>query len=249
MRIDKRQPGDLRPVRLVPNPLRYAEGSCQIEWGHNKVLCAVTVEGRVPGWMAGQGKGWLTAEYAMLPRSSKQRITRDGNRSQPNSRSIEIQRLIGRALRAVVDLNAFGERLITVDCDVIEADGGTRSAAITGGFVAVALAIQNLRAQQQIGRNARILKDYVGAVSVGIVEGRPVLDLCYLEDSQAETDMNVVMTGGGRFVEVQGTAEGEPFDAGQLDAMLALARQGIDQLVALQRDVVQIEVPESASRE
>lgn len=239
-RIDKRQENELREVRLVPNPLRYAEGSCQIEWGNNKVLCAATVDARVPNWLAGQGRGWITAEYAMLPRSSKQRIERDANRNKPNSRGIEIQRLIGRALRAVVDLNAFGERTITIDCDVIEADGGTRTAAITGGFVALALAIENLREQQQIGKNARILKDYLAAVSVGIVEGRPVLDLCYLEDSQAETDMNVVMTGSGEFVEIQGTAEGSPFSRALLDDLLGLASEGIEELVKLQKAVVTI---------
>lgn len=243
MRIDKRQPGDLRAIRLIPNPLRYAEGSCEIQWGNNRILCAATVEARVPGWMMGTGKGWITAEYSMLPRSSKQRIVRDSERSKPNSRGIEIQRLIGRALRAVVDLKAFGERSITIDCDVIEADGGTRTASITGGFVALALAIQNLRAQQQIGKNARILKDYVAGVSVGIVESQPVLDLCYLEDSQAETDMNVVMTGAGSFVEVQGTAEGEPFGPEQLSSMLALAREGINHVIGLQREIVSIEPP------
>lgn len=240
-RVDGRALDQLRDVRIIANPLRYAEGSCQIEWGNNKILCAATVEGVVPKWMAGKGKGWVTAEYAMLPRSSKQRIPRESSRTRPNSRAIEIQRLIGRALRAVVDVNAFGERMVTVDCDVIEADGGTRTACITGGFVALALALKNLRENGQIGKNARILKDYLGAVSVGIVEGRPVLDLNYIEDSQADTDMNVVMTGSGQFVEIQGTAESDPFSRELLDEMLGLAESGIQQLIALQREIVGLE--------
>lgn len=237
-RVDGRALDQLRDVKLTPNPLRYAEGSCLIEWGFNKILCAATVEAGVPKWLAGQGRGWVTAEYSMLPRSSKQRIPRDSQRNRPNSRGIEIQRLIGRSLRAVVDSQAFGERQITIDCDVIEADGGTRSACITGGFVAMALAIRNLRENQQIAKNAQILRDYVAAVSVGVVEGRPVLDLNYLEDSQAETDMNVVMTGGGQFVEVQGTAESVPFAREVLDEMLALGGQGIRHLIELQKAIV-----------
>ncbi|MEQ8822099.1 MAG: ribonuclease PH [Sumerlaeia bacterium] len=236
-RIDGRAPNRLRPVRLVPDYLRFAEGSVLVEWGNNRVICAATVENGVPGWLIGQGQGWVTAEYAMLPRSSKQRIMRDANRNKPNSRGIEIQRLIGRSIRSVVDLKAFGERTILIDCDVLEADGGTRTASITGAFVALALAIRKLREAGQIGKKP-ILTDYLAAVSVGIVEGRPVLDLDYLEDSQAETDMNVVMTGAGKYVEVQGTAEGAPFSAKELQALLALAGEGIGQLIAAQKEVV-----------
>ncbi len=243
MRIDRRKTDELREIKITPNPLRYAEGSCEIQWGNNRVLCAATVEGMVPKWLAGQGRGWVTAEYSMLPRSTKQRIKRDNNRDRPNSRAIEIQRIIGRSLRAVVDLKAFGERMITVDCDVIEADGGTRTACITGGFVAMALAIENLRANQQIGKNAQVLTDYVAAVSVGVVEGQPVLDLNYLEDSQAETDMNVVMTGAGRYVEIQGTAEGAPYSRNELNTLLDLAAGGIEHLIAAQREVVSLSVP------
>jgi ribonuclease PH len=238
MRIDGRAANELRSVTFTPNYLRFAEGSVLVEWGKNKVLCAATVEQRVPPHLIGSGTGWVTAEYAMLPRSAKQRIQRDGTRNSPNSRSIEIARLIGRSLRAIVDLRAFGERCIVVDCDVIESDGGTRTASITGGFLAVALAIQRLREEGQIGREARLLKDYLAAVSVGIVEGRPVLDLNYLEDSTANTDMNVVMTGAGHYVEVQGTAEKDPFPPEQLAAMLALAREGTAALVERQKQIV-----------
>ncbi|MBI5154925.1 ribonuclease PH [Candidatus Poribacteria bacterium] len=240
MRIDGRGADQLREVRVTPNYLRFAEGSCLIEWGKNKVLCAATVEPAVPPWLAGKGGGWVTAEYAMLPRSSKQRVPRDAGRTRPNARAIEIQRLIGRALRAATDMKAFGERMITIDCDVIEADGGTRTASITGGFVAMALAIRNLREAGQIARTATILNNYVAAASVGIVEGRAVLDLNYLEDSQAETDMNVVMTSAGDFIEVQGTAEARPYTRAQLDEMLALAKHGIDQLIAIQRGIVEL---------
>jgi len=241
MRIDKRQPEDLREISIDANPLRFAEGSCEIRWGRNRILCAATVEGSVPKWLAGQGKGWVTAEYAMLPRSSRQRIVRDSQRQRPNSRGLEIQRIIGRSLRAVVDLKALGERMITIDCDVIEADGGTRTACITGGFVALALAAKQMREQEQLGRNVRLLKDYVAAVSVGIVEGRRVVDLNYMEDSQAQTDMNVVMTGKGGFVEVQGTAEGEAFPREDMDALLDMGARAVARLVEMQRSVVDIE--------
>jgi ribonuclease PH len=240
MRIDKREAEDLREIVIDANPLRFAEGSCEIRWGRNRILCAVTVEGTVPKWLAGQGKGWVTAEYAMLPRSTRQRIVRDSQRSKPNSRALEIQRIIGRSLRAVVDLKALGERTITVDCDVIEADGGTRTACITGGYVALALAAKQMREQEQLGKNAKLLKDYVAAVSVGIVEGRRVVDLNYMEDSQAETDMNIVMTGEGRFVEVQGTAEGEAFPREELDALLDMGSRAVSRLVALQKTIVDI---------
>jgi ribonuclease PH len=240
MRIDGRTADQLREIKITPNYLRFAEGSALIEWGKNKVICAATLEPKVPPYLTGSGQGWVTAEYAMLPRSAKQRIQRDGGRGKPNSRAIEISRLIGRSLRAAVDLKAFGERAILIDCDVIESDGGTRTASITGGFVALALAIQRLREDQQIAKGARVLRDYVGAVSVGIVEGKPVLDLNYLEDSTADTDMNVVLTGAGDFIEVQGTAEKDPFTQVQFDAMLAVARKGMAEIVAAQRAVVDI---------
>lgn len=245
-RIDGRATDQLREVRVIPNVLRHAEGSCEIHWGRNRILCAATVEGTVPKWLAGQGKGWLTAEYAMHPRASRQRIERDANRNKPNARGLEIQRIIGRSLRAAIDLKALGERSITIDCDVIEADGGTRTASITGGYIALGLAIANMRQQQQIARGALLLKEPVAAVSVGLVEGRAVLDLNYLEDSQAEADMNVVMTSSGKFVEVQGTAEAAPFSPEQFAEMLALARKGIAELVAIQRSIVDDDVAPGA---
>lgn len=239
-RIDGRAPNQLRELKFTPNYLRFAEGSVLLEWGNNKIICAATVSPKVPPWMVGKGAGWVTAEYSMLPRSSKQRVPRDAYRNYPNSRAIEIQRLIGRALRAICDMDAFGERMITIDCDVVEADGGTRTASITGGFVALALAIENLRNSGQIGKKP-ILKDYLAAVSVGIVEGRPVADLNYMEDSQAETDMNVVMTGNGDYVEIQGTAEEKPFTPTQLQDLLALAHASTQQLIAMQKEIVRIE--------
>lgn len=239
-RIDGRAADQLREVRFTPNYLRFAEGSVLVEWGKNKVLCAATVEQRVPPHLAGSGTGWVTAEYSMLPRSAKQRIQRDGTRTKPNSRALEIQRLIGRSLRAVVDMAAFGERSILIDCDVIESDGGTRTASITGGFLALALAVQRLRDEQQIGQNARIIKDYLAAVSVGIVEGQPVLDLNYLEDFSAETDMNLVVTGSGDFVEIQGTAEKHPFTDAELTELLRLGRKGCAEVIALQKEIVRI---------
>ena len=239
-RIDGRAPNQLRELKFTPNYLRFAEGSVLLEWGNNKIICAATVSPKVPPWMVGKGAGWVTAEYSMLPRSSKQRVPRDAYRNYPNSRAIEIQRLIGRALRAICDMDAFGERMITIDCDVVEADGGTRTASITGGFVALALAIENLRNSGQIGKKP-ILKDYLAAVSVGIVEGRPVADLNYMEDSQAETDMNVVMTGNGDYVEIQGTAEEKPFTPNQLQDLLALAHASTQQLIAMQKEIVRIE--------
>ncbi|CAN5219811.1 ribonuclease PH [soil metagenome] len=240
MRIDGRAADQLREVKITPNYLRFAEGSVMIEWGKNKVLCAATIEQRVPPHLIGSGQGWVTAEYAMLPRSAKQRIQRDTGRGKPNARGIEIQRLIGRALRAIVNLSAFGERSILIDCDVIESDGGTRTASITGSFVALALAIERMREDQLVGKNAVILKDYLAAVSVGVVEGKPVLDLNYLEDSAAETDMNVVLTGAGSFVEIQGTAEKHPFTEAEFQAMMQLARKGAAEVVAIQKSIVDI---------
>ena len=240
IRIDGRQADQLRPVRIEPGYIEHAEGSCLIEDGKTRVICTATVENRVPPHVYGTGSGWITAEYSMLPRSSAQRIVRDGVRGKIGGRSHEIQRLIGRSLRAIFDLKRFGERTVIIDCDVIQADGGTRCASVTGGFVALALAMERLRRDNRLG--IQPLKDYVAAVSVGIVEGAPALDLCYLEDAQAEVDMNVVLTGSGKFVEIQGTAEAQPFDAGQLAAMQALALGGIEQLVRAQQQVVPLQL-------
>ena len=228
---------ELRPLKLRPGYLRYAEGSCLVELGDTVVLCAASVEDRVPPFLKGTGRGWITAEYGMLPRSTQARTARDIWRGKAGGRTHEIQRLIGRSLRAIADLPALGERQIVIDCDVIEADGSTRVAAISGGFVALAGAIHHLQEAGAVKKP--VLKDYVAAVSVGIVGGRLCLDLAYAEDSAAEVDMNVVMTGRGRFVEVQGTAEGKPFTAAQLTNMTSLASDGISQLIAIQRRVLQ----------
>jgi ribonuclease PH len=212
----------------------YAEGSCLISTGRTRVLCTASVDEFVPDWRRGRGAGWITAEYAMLPRSTHTRTQRE--RGKVGGRTQEIQRLIGRALRATTDLRALGERTITVDCDVLVADGGTRTAAITGGFVALVLALDRLRRQAAIARVP--VTDYVAATSVGIVDGTPLLDLAYDEDSRAEVDMNVVKTSGGKFIELQGTAETQPFDRDGLDQLLALADRGIQSLIARQREVV-----------
>jgi len=235
-RPDRRLPEQCRPVRITPGYLLTAEGSVLLETGHTRVICAATVEDTVPPFLRGSGKGWVTAEYSMLPRSTVTRSARDAVKGRQSGRSQEIQRLIGRSLRAVTDLTALGERSVIVDCDVIQADGGTRCASITGGFVALALALKQMA-------EARILKrvplaDYVAATSVGVVDGLPLLDLCYEEDSKAEVDMNVVMTGAGRFVEVQATAEHAVFDYARLHEMLALAEAGIKELLAAQRRIV-----------
>jgi ribonuclease PH len=235
-RADGRRPRELRPVRITPNYLRHAEGSALIELGVTRVLCAASVEESVPPFLRGRGRGWVTAEYAMLPRSTHTRSEREASRGKIGGRTHEIQRLIGRSLRGIVNLDALGERSIWIDCDVIEADGGTRTAAITGAYVALVLALRKLEAAGLIG--GAIVADHVAAVSVGIVGGRTCLDLAYEEDSRAEVDMNVVMTGRGRFIEVQGTAEGKPFTAGQLSALTTLAAEGIAELVQKQREVL-----------
>jgi ribonuclease PH len=234
-RSDGRTPGDLRPVRVTRDYLRHPEGSVLVEFGDTKVLCTASLEEKVPPFLKGQGKGWVTAEYGMLPRSTNTRMNRE--RNGPSGRSQEIQRLVGRSLRAVVEMAKLGERTVWVDCDVIQADGGTRTAAITGSFIAVADAIGTLvKAGTLPGSPVR---DCVAAISVGIVHGTPVLDLNYVEDSAAEVDMNVVMTGAGAFVEVQGTAEQTPFGRDRLTAMLALAETGIGRLIALQRRILE----------
>ncbi len=231
-----RAPHELRPVRITRNYTRHAEGSVLIEFGDTRVLCTASVEPRVPPFLKDRGVGWLTAEYGMLPRSTGTRTEREAARGRQSGRTHEIQRLIGRALRAVTDLAALGERTIRVDCDVLQADGGTRTAAITGAFVAVHDALEWMRTRDLLA--ALPVKDFVAAVSVGIVRGVPLLDLDYAEDSACDTDMNVVMTGAGRYVEVQGTAEGEPFARAEMEALLALSEKGVSELVARQRAVL-----------
>ena len=233
MRPSGRADDALRPVRLTRHYTKHAEGSVLVEFGDTKVICTATVEERVPRFLKGKNQGWVTAEYGMLPRSTGQRMNREAAQGRQGGRTLEIQRLIGRSLRAVVDLAALGERTVTVDCDVIQADGGTRTAAITGGYVALVDALRAVCNDPDV-----VLKGQVASVSVGIVGGAPVLDLDYAEDSTAETDMNVVMDDQGRFIEVQGTAEGHPFTRAELDALLALAAKGIDELIRLQREVL-----------
>jgi ribonuclease PH len=235
-RSDTRQPDQLRPTTITPNYLVHAEGSVLIEVGRTRVLCAASVEDRVPPFLKNSGKGWVTAEYGMLPRSTTTRSTREAAIGKVGGRTHEIQRLIGRSLRSVTRLAHLGERTIWVDCDVIQADGGTRTAAITGAFVALVLALETMRAKGQIG--AIPVDDYVAATSVGIVNGAPLLDLAYDEDSKADVDMNVVKTGRGLFIEVQGTAEHTPFDRAALDSLLGLADKGIQELIGLQREIV-----------
>ncbi|SIN69819.1 RNAse PH [Sulfurivirga caldicuralii] len=232
-----RAPDEMRPVQIEPGYTKYAEGSVLISVGDTRVLCNASVEERVPPFLQGQGQGWITAEYGMLPRSTGTRMRREASAGKQGGRTVEIQRLIGRALRAGVDLTRLGERTITVDCDVLQADGGTRTAAITGGFVALALAIRTLQRGGKLS-DAPILH-HVAATSVGVLDGHPILDLEYCEDSIAETDMNLVMTDDSRFIEVQGTAEGAPFSRDELDAMLALGALGIAELIALQKAVLE----------
>ena len=235
-RPSKRAPDQLRPVTITRNYTRHAEGSVLIEFGDTKVICTASVEDKVPGFLKGKGQGWLTAEYGMLPRATHTRGDREAARGKQSGRTQEIQRLIGRSLRAVTDLTLLGERTIQIDCDVIQADGGTRTASITGAWVAVQDAVSGLIARGAI--SASPLKDHVAAISVGIYQGMPVLDLDYLEDSACDTDMNVVMTGAGGFVEVQGTAEGAAFTRAEMDRLLELAGHGIGQLVALQKQAL-----------
>ena len=231
-RSNERRAGQLRPVRFERNFTRYAEGSVLVSFGETRVLCTATVEESVPPFLRGQGKGWVTAEYSMLPRATHTRSAREAARGKQGGRTLEIQRLIGRALRAVIDFEALGERTILLDCDVLQADGGTRTASITGAWVALADAIDGLVASGKLERSP--LRDSVAAVSVGIINGEPRLDLDYSEDSAASVDMNIVMTGDGRFVEVQGTAEDEPFTDAELDALRELGRLGCRELTVLQ---------------
>ena len=241
MRPDGRAPDELRPTVLEVGVLPYPEGSCMISTGQTRVLCAATVEERVPPFRKGSGLGWVTAEYAMLPRSTQTRTERDGRKGRIDGRSQEIQRLIGRSLRAAVDFSALGERSILIDCDVIVADGGTRTAAITGGYVALALAVRALQDARAVG--PAVLRQPIAAVSAGVVGGEPRLDLDYLEDSAAGTDLNCVGAADGRLIEVQGTAEGAPFSRDELDRLLELSGAGLRRLFAAQAQALGIAVP------
>lgn len=236
MRTDGRGWDELRPVTITRGIMKYAEGSALIETGETRVLCTATIENRVPPFLKDTGKGWVTAEYSMLPRSTKERITRDSVRGRIGGRSHEIQRIIGRALRSVIDLGKLGERSITIDCDVLQADGGTRTASITGAFVALSDAALNLIREGVLTENP--ILDFIAAVSVGIVGGKPALDLNYEEDSSAEVDMNVAMTGSGLLVEIQGTAEGKPFSKRNLNALLKLSEKGITELIEKQKEIL-----------
>ncbi len=236
IRPDGRRPDELRPISYETNYLAYAEGSVLFSAGNTRVLCAASVEDKVPPWMRGRGTGWITAEYAMLPRATSERTQRESSKGKIGGRTHEIQRIIGRALRAVVDLSCLGERTIWIDCDVIQADGGTRTASITGAYIALALALR--KSFDPSDAKTWPLKGQIAATSVGIVGGVPVLDLPYVEDSTAEVDMNVAMTDAGSYVELQGTAEGAPFDRNQLGELLDLAEHGIRQLFAHQRDAL-----------
>jgi ribonuclease PH len=233
MRPSGRQPAQMRAVTLERNVAMKAEGSCLVSFGNTKVLCTASVETSVPGWLRGKGQGWVTAEYGMLPRATGSRTRREATAGKQSGRTQEIQRLIGRSLRAVVDLEALGEIQITLDCDVLEADGGTRTASITGAYVALSDAVKWLE-ERKLNKGT-ILKDSVAAVSCGIYRGTPLIDLDYLEDVEAETDANFVMTGSGKFVEIQGTAEGAPFDRAELEALMSLAQAGIAELSDKQR--------------
>jgi ribonuclease PH len=236
MRVDGRLSEQLRPTRITPNYTMHAEGAVLVEAGNTKVICTASVEDRVPPFRRNSGKGWVTAEYGMLPRATTTRMQREASSGRVAGRTQEIQRLIGRSLRAVTRLEEMGERTITLDCDVIQADGGTRTASITGAFVAMVLAIQKLR-ERNVLRTMPV-RDYVAATSVGIVDGTPMLDLAYTEDSAAEVDMNVVKTGGGLFIELQGTAESLPFGREALNGLIDLADNGIRQLIAIQKNLV-----------
>ena len=233
-RADGRTPDNLRPITIERGWSAQAEGSALISFGNTKVLCTASFTNGVPRWLTGKGKGWVTAEYAMLPRATNDRNDRESVKGRIGGRTHEISRLIGRSLRAVIDTKALGENTIVIDCDVLQADGGTRTAAITGAYIALADAVEWGRDKGFIGKNAKALIDSVAAVSVGIIDGVPMLDLAYVEDVRAETDMNVVMTGRGLFVEVQGTAEGAPFDKRELDALLELAGNGAARLTEIQ---------------
>jgi ribonuclease PH len=233
MRPSKRKPDELRPVSIDRAVSMHAEGSCLIKFGNTHVFCTASLEERIPPWLKGQGRGWVTAEYGMLPRATAERTRREASAGKQGGRTVEIQRLIGRSLRSVIDLQKLGERQISIDCDVIQADGGTRTAAITGAWVALHDCLQWMKTRDMIRDG--VLKDHVAAVSCGIYKGMPVLDLDYAEDSKADTDSNFVMTGSGGIVEIQATAEAEPFQRETFDVMVGLARKGISELVSLQK--------------
>ena len=233
MRPSGRAPNELRKIVLTPHFTKHAEGSVLVEFGDTRVICTASIEERVPGFLKGKGSGWITAEYGMLPRATHERSAREAARGKQGGRTMEIQRLIGRSLRAAMDLEALGERTVTLDCDVIQADGGTRTASITGSYVALRLAVEALLKQRKLKTNP--IHGQIASVSVGICNGVPVLDLDYREDCDAETDMNVVMNDAGAYIEVQGTAEGHAYRRDELDAMLDLASQGISELMAIQR--------------
>ncbi|MGI9213190.1 MAG: ribonuclease PH [Methylococcaceae bacterium] len=237
MRPSGRNPDELRDIILNCHYTKHAEGSVLVEYGDTRVLCTASIEDRVPPFLKGKGCGWITAEYGMLPRATHERSQREASRGRQGGRTMEIQRLIGRALRATLDLNALGERTLTLDCDVLQADGGTRTASITGSYVALSLAVERLIKQRKLKSNP--LHGQIAAVSVGIYKGIPILDLDYNEDSEAETDMNVVMNDAGAFIELQGTAEGHAFRREELDAMLGLAEQGIRRLMDIQRQALE----------
>lgn len=226
----------MRPITITPGYIRHAEGSALVECGETRIICTASIEDKIPIFLRGAGQGWVTAEYGMLPRSTGTRMIRESSRGKPSGRTQEIQRLIGRALRSVVDLKSLGERTVWIDCDVIQADGGTRTASITGAFISLVAALETLVAAQKLDQ--AVLLDYVAAVSVGIVSGQALLDLCYEEDSSADVDMNVIMTGNGKLVEVQGTAERNSFSRQELDLMLDLAGKGIEEIVILQQEIV-----------
>ncbi len=236
MRPSGRRPNELRPIRFTCHYTKHAEGSVLVEFGDTRVLCTASVDERVPNFLRGQGQGWVTAEYGMLPRATHERTSREAALGRQAGRTQEIQRLIGRSLRAAVDLKTLGERSVVIDCDVLQADGGTRTASITGGFVALALAVEKLLQEHKLGKNP--LHGRIASVSVGIYRGVPILDLDYQEDCEAETDMNVVMNDEGAYVEIQGTAEGHPFHKDELQAMLALADKGIGELLEHQRQAL-----------
>lgn len=237
MRPSGRAPDELRTVRFTPDYTKHAAGSVLAEFGDTRVLCTASIENRVPIWLRGANQGWVTGEYGMLPGSTNSRSAREAARGKQSGRTQEIQRLIGRSLRAATDLQALGDRTVTLDCDVLQADGGTRTAAVSGAFVALSIAINRLCKKNQLRRNP--VHGQIAAVSVGIYRGTPVLDLDYKEDSQAETDMNIVMNDAGRFVEVQGTAEGHAFDRGEFDALLDLAAKGVDEILKAQLDAIE----------
>lgn len=236
MRSDQRKNNMLRKIKITRDFMKFADASCLIEVGNTKVICTASVENGVPPFLRGKGTGWITAEYGMLPRSCKSRVSRESSRGKVGGRTHEIQRLIGRSLRSVVDMSALGERTVWMDCDVIQADGGTRTASITGSYIALRDALYSLKKEGIIEEIP--LNDYVAAVSVGVIDSMPALDLDYTEDAGAEVDMNVVMTGSGKFIEVQGTAEGEPFSSKDLDSLLRLASKGIKKIIKIQKKVL-----------